>query len=474
MSQTEHESAPVRLAVVGHTNTGKTSLLRTLTRDGGFGEVSSRPSTTRHVEGARLIGDGRVLVEMFDTPGMEDPIALLETLDTIGEEARDGGVHLDGPARVERLLASPLASTRFEQEGKVLRQMLASDAGLYVVDARDPVLAKYRDELALLASCARPVLPVLNFVHDPANREREWREALARLGLHTVVRFDTVAPERDGEALLYGKLATVLDHHRRAFDTLVACRAREAGARKAAALRLVAELLIDVAGAYVIITEDDAQTLSDAVSGLNQQVRGREQHFIAALLKLYRFNRHDVDAPDLPLSAGRWEDELFSPETLRMAGARLGGGAAAGAAAGLGIDMMVGGLSLGAGTLIGALAGGGWQTMRHYGDRLLGKITGQRELSVDDGVLRALSVRALYLVRALEGRGHAAMEPIRQLGEQLAAQTFASGNVASLLREARARREWSALLTPPDDPVGRQDAIDRLADELAYTLPAVS
>ncbi len=81
-------------------------------------------------------------------------------------------------------------------------------------------------------------------------------------------------------------------------------------------------------------------------------------------------------------------------------------------------------------------------------------------------------VRALYLVRALEGRGHAAMEPIRQLGEQLAAQTFASGNVASLLREARARREWSALLTPPDDPVGRQDAIDRLADELAYALPA--
>ena len=30
-------------AVVGHTNTGKTSLLRTLTRDVGFGQVSDRP-----------------------------------------------------------------------------------------------------------------------------------------------------------------------------------------------------------------------------------------------------------------------------------------------------------------------------------------------------------------------------------------------------------------------------------------------
>ena len=49
---------PLKLAVVGHTNVGKTSLLRTLTRDVGFGEVSHRPSTTRHVEGARLSVDG--------------------------------------------------------------------------------------------------------------------------------------------------------------------------------------------------------------------------------------------------------------------------------------------------------------------------------------------------------------------------------------------------------------------------------
>ena len=42
----------LKLAVVGHTNTGKTSLLRTLTHDTGFGEVSARPSATRHVEEA--------------------------------------------------------------------------------------------------------------------------------------------------------------------------------------------------------------------------------------------------------------------------------------------------------------------------------------------------------------------------------------------------------------------------------------
>ena len=71
----------LKLAVVGHTNVGKTSLLRTLTRDVGFGEVSHRPSTTRHVEGARLSVDGEPLLELYDTPGLEDAIALLDYLE---------------------------------------------------------------------------------------------------------------------------------------------------------------------------------------------------------------------------------------------------------------------------------------------------------------------------------------------------------------------------------------------------------
>ena len=69
------------------------------------------------------------------------------------------------------------ARQRFEQEAKVLRQLLASDAGLYVIDAREPVLAKYKDELAVLAGCGKPLLPVLNFVAQPGHRDEEWRQA---------------------------------------------------------------------------------------------------------------------------------------------------------------------------------------------------------------------------------------------------------------------------------------------------------
>ena len=78
----------LKVAIVGHTNTGKTSLVRTLTRDAGFGEVSDRPATTRHVEGTVLLVDGRPLVELYDTPGLEDPIGLLEQLDRMRGDRR--------------------------------------------------------------------------------------------------------------------------------------------------------------------------------------------------------------------------------------------------------------------------------------------------------------------------------------------------------------------------------------------------
>ena len=111
-------SKPLKLAVVGHTNVGKTSLLRTLTRDVGFGEVSHRPSTTRHVEGARLSVDGQALLELYDTPGLEDAIALLDYLERLDRP----GERLDGPARLARFLVGSEARQRFEQEAKVLRR----------------------------------------------------------------------------------------------------------------------------------------------------------------------------------------------------------------------------------------------------------------------------------------------------------------------------------------------------------------
>ncbi|MBD1549974.1 GTPase/DUF3482 domain-containing protein [Pseudomonas typographi] len=427
---------PLKLAVVGHTNVGKTSLLRTLTRDVGFGEVSHRPSTTRHVEGARLSVGGQALVELYDTPGLEDAIALLAHLDRLDEP----GERLDGPARIARFLQGSEARQRFEQEAKVLRQLMASDAGLYVIDAREPVLAKYRDELEVLAACGKPLLPVLNFVASDNHREPQWREALARLGLHALVRFDSVAPPHDGEQRLYQSLALLLEPARQTLERLVQDHQQQRLRRRAAAQQLVAELLLDCAACRRGVSSGQQ---GPAVQALRQAIRAREQRCVEALLGLYAFRHNDASTSDLPLLDGRWGDDLFNPETLRQLGVKVGGGLAAGAAAGAGIDLMVGGLTLGLAALAGALAGGAVQTARGYGGRLLGKLKGQRELTVDDAVLRLLALRQGQLVQALEARGHAAVAAITVQSPQ--ADRWRQGKLPAALAKARAHPAWSTL-----------------------------
>lgn len=460
-------SAPLRVAVVGHTNTGKTSLLRTLARDTGFGEVADGAGTTRHVEGLRLYADAVPVVELFDTPGMEDAIALLERLDALA-----AGTRVDGPARIARFLAGAEAGARFEQEAKVLRQLLASDAGLYVIDARDPVLPKHRDELEILAGCARPLLPVLNFVAGDGARSAEWRAALARLGLHAVVAFDTVAPELDGEQRLFDTLATLLHDHRAALDRLAAARRAEARARRTAAAQCAASLLVALAAHRETVADTGDAALAAAVARLRAHVRAREQACVDALLRLYRFRTDDARHAELPLVEGRWEHDLFNPETLRQMGVRLGTGAAAGAAAGVGVDLLAGGLTLGAAAALGALVGGLWQTVGHYGERLAAKVRGHRELSVDDAILRLVALRQRQLLQALEGRGHAALAPLELTPARLddpAAERWRGGRLPAALLRARAHPEWAITDDNGCDNGGdaeRERAVAELAADL--------
>src|SRR5690606_2851252 len=170
-------------------------------------------------------------------------MALLDYLERLSAS----GERLDGPARIQRFLDSPESVGRFEQEARVLRTLLECDAGIYVVDVRDPVLAKHRDELAVLASCGPPLLPVLNFARREDHRIEEWRSAMARLGLHAVVEFDTIAPPLDGEHQRYGKLALLLDTHAATLQALQRNISEQREQRRHDAVSLVAEMLIDIA-----------------------------------------------------------------------------------------------------------------------------------------------------------------------------------------------------------------------------------
>jgi GTPase SAR1 family protein len=444
----------LKLAVVGHTNTGKTSLLRTLLHDADFGEVANAPATTRHVEGAMLRID-ELKLQWYDTPGIEDSISLLDYLEQLQQQE---GRRLDGPAIIERFLDSPESQGRFEQEARVLRQLLLCDAGLYVVDVREPVRSKHRDELAILARCGRPIIPVLNFLHSPDNFSEQWKEVLSRLGLHLIIEFDTVAPAIDGEQQLYQKLALVLDEHRDVLRDLAEGANKRRQRRRLQGQELLAELLIDVSAFRRQSDEDESERVWQ---DMQDAVRQRENKFIRDLLALYRFHETDYEEDLLPISGERWESDLFSSEALMDMGIRVGKGFAAGAMAGATVDIITGGLSLGTGTLVGGLVGGLWQGAEKVGNRLLGMIQGYRELTVDDAVLRLLAVRGLSLLDALDRRGHAAQDRIQRHESEY--KSWQEDSLPRALKNARSYPEWSTLNKDFKESRGRNEELKELS-----------
>ncbi|MGJ7521459.1 GTPase/DUF3482 domain-containing protein [Variovorax sp. LT1P1] len=456
------DDQPLRIAVVGHTNAGKTSLLRTLTRRADFGEVSDRPGTTRHVERIELMVRDRAAVRFFDTPGLEDAVSLREHIE------RDA-VAATPPERIRRFLQGPEAHGVFEQEAKVLRALLDADAAFLVIDAREPVLPKYRDEIELLRSCARPVLPVLNFVRDPASREAAWKELLAAYGMHAVVRFDAAAPFVGAERDLYQDLVTLLRDRRQQLEAVVESLAHEATERRNTAAARIAELLVDVAAMRRQVSAADFQDEARRgphVADLQQAVFDKAQRCASDLLTLYRFRDGDAAEAPLPLLEGRWSMDFFSPEAMKDAGLRLGKGAAVGAAVGVVADLAAGGLSLGAGAALGGAIGGAIsQGLGPLGRKLFNTLRDVHELSVDDGVLLVLADWQLALLRALEQRGHAATARIDIAPERDTGRAQVLAGAVRATSPARSHPAWSRLANDRrhDDTPQRQQTVAETA-----------
>ncbi|HEY8606802.1 MAG TPA: GTPase/DUF3482 domain-containing protein [Noviherbaspirillum sp.] len=451
---------PVRIAVVGHTNAGKTSLLRTLMRMGAFGEVSDRPGTTRHVEAGEVRGDGGGAIRFFDTPGLEDAVALSEYLHGLG-------AHLTPPDRVRRFLAGPEASGVFEQEAKVLRTLLDVDAALYVLDSREAVLPKYRAEMDILSSCARPILPVLNFTAAAQARLADWQQVLPEHKLHGSVSFDAVAPSRGAEEALYRAMVFLLPSRREDLQAVWDDIRQQVVERRDAACRLIVQALVDLAALrreapkQDVVDEGGRQRL---LAILREAALRRVRKAVSDMLTIYGFQRDEVDETLLPWTAGRWEADLFNPAVLREASMKLGAGAAIGAAVGLAADAALAGLSLGAGMTIGAAVGGiASQGFGALGRKLANIARGVTELSLENEVLWVAARQLFALQAALERRGHAAQDRIH-------AAEAADATTDALLRKLVAALQPARGYALPAGEVRRSDP--RLAALAATLQPA--
>lgn len=409
-SHPQHKDALLNVAVVGHTNTGKTSLIRTILRSTEFGVIEDAAGTTRHVEQATISADDEPILNVYDTPGLEDSRALHAHVKKMQAKSR-----LLLPAQVlEHFVTHISVNDPLEQEAKVIRQVLRSDILLYIIDVREPFLEKYRLELDILTQAAKPIVPVFNFIAGHQQELTQWRQHLAGYNMHATLEFDTVAFTFEAEKRLYQKMQTLVETYYTPLQKLIDYRAKLWQQLCLSGAKRVADLIVTVA-CYrenkMLKNHQIADSLTE--HRLHDFVRKAEQRCLHDLLSLFNFLEKDVAIQNLPVSNGQWQLDIFAPGILKTYGLDVGSAAAKGAAAGAGIDLMVGGMSLGAASALGALAGAGWSTFKRYGDEIKATVKGTTWQCADENTLQILYLRQKHLLTKLMHRGHAAQDKLQ-------------------------------------------------------------
>lgn len=400
----------LNVAVVGHTNTGKTSLIRTMLRSTEFGVIEDAAGTTRHVEQATISADNEPVLNLYDTPGLEDSRALFAHIKKLQAKSR-----LLLPAQVLEQFATHIAiNDPLEQEAKVIRQILRSDILLYVIDVREPFLEKYRLELDILTQSAKPIIPVFNFIAGHQPELAKWRQHLAAFNMHATLEFDTVVFSFEAEKRLYQKIQTLVESHYTSLQKLIDYRAKLWNQLCLSGAKRITELIVNVA-CYRESKATQKNLITDSLveDRLHDFVRKAEQKCLHDLLAIFNFSEKDVAIQKIPVSNGQWQLDIFAPGILKAYGLDVGSAAAKGAAAGAGIDLMVGGMSLGAASALGALAGAGWSTFKRYGDEIKATVKGAKWQCADEVTLQILYLRQKLLLKKLMYRGHAAQETVQ-------------------------------------------------------------
>jgi GTPase Era involved in 16S rRNA processing len=480
MSAMKHESrfSPIDVAVVGHTNAGKTSLIRTLLRDDQFGNIEETAGTTRYVEKSVVFAGDDAVLNLYDTPGFEDSSALLQAVEELSKAAEAQAKVQAQPTQssaaglpvdlLRAFIARADQFPEFEQEIKVLRQSINSDVLLYIIDVREPLLGKYRDEIDILSKAGKPILPVFNFIADNSEALMRWREQMAQFNLHAALEFDTVAFDFEAEKRLYQKLQSLLEQHYETLQTLIDYRQQVWQSLNHAAARRIFQLLTEVACYRHEVSGTAAKDRSkgkSSISGsdiLDMQdfVRNAEQRALQDLLSIFAFTQLDVELQQLPVTDGQWHLDIFSPHMLKDFGLNAGATALSGAAAGAGLDLMVGGMSLGAATMLGAAFGAGLAAAREFKQELNAALRGHKWLCVDDNTISLLYLRQRKLLHTLTRRGHAAQNKLQLFNDTEHSLPRGWYKVIKVLRQ---HPEWQQ---PSSSDVDYQTLQDRVIDWL--------
>lgn len=191
----------IKIAVAGHTNVGKTTLIRTLMRT-TVGEVGDSPNLTKDGEFYHYHG---LQATFIDTPGFQEPgLALL---------------HLEGVSLPKKSIEE------LQYDLKAIEVIKQSDVVIYVGNLSIVADDSHKKEINIVKKIQPKVVSVLNQYNrnfkgsnsqEVNNRCRQWTELLNQAGIANVIVFDAHWDRRAKEKKIYDAIYEILDSAQKA------------------------------------------------------------------------------------------------------------------------------------------------------------------------------------------------------------------------------------------------------------------
>ena len=386
-----------KFAVVGHPNKGKSSIVSTLVESSGI-QISNIPGTTVDSEVYPMRIKDKVLYELVDTPGFQRPRKVLAWLKENSSSADDR------PQTVAKFVEIHQQDKNFHDECELLKPLLGGAGILYVVDGSKPYGVEYEAEMEILRWTGRPRMALINLISE-GDYVEEWRTALDQY--FAIVRvFDAMRADASKRIGLLKSFAELNEAWQPSLLSAVEVLEADQTQRRKRSAKAIASLLNSALttkqNKTIAEGADPEPIIEKLTEKLKEALRELEQKARKEVEYIYR--HQNIERKEAMMEF--LEFDLFSSETSELFGLSksqiITSGAASGAVAGLGVDVMLGGASLLLGSGIGALIGGvsalfGSEKIGRM--KVLGKTLSDRNLNV--GPVRDVNLPYILLSRAL-------------------------------------------------------------------------
>jgi predicted GTPase len=364
-------SNTIQLALISHTNNGKTTLARTL-MGVDVGEVRDAAHVTVHSEPHTLLTtpQGDVL-QLWDTPGFGDSVRLQTRLAQAGNPI---GWFL-------REVLDRYRDRPFWLSQQALRAARDSaDIVLYLVNSSEDLQdAGYVPaEMKILDWLGKPVVVLLNQTGRPRPLAEEqleqarWRDHLRQYSaVRDVLALDAFARSWVHERVFYDALVKLLPSELQpAYARLSSVWEARNADRYEQSMQLLATQLSAAVLDSEAMPEEGAGMLKSALKVVGIGRNAAQQRQDQAMGQLVaRLNRrttettrellilHQLDPANVAQISEQVREHFAVRAPIDKAQAGLLGAMISGAATGLSADLLAGGLTLGGGALLGGLAG---------------------------------------------------------------------------------------------------------------------